>query len=65
MVRIINGIAITIGIQRGQRTHHQDQAITPVSLNAMKSMARRPQKPMPPDDVDVSLIISPPCGIYP
>jgi len=35
-------------IQSGDRTHHHDQVITPVSFNAMKRIVSNPEKPIPP-----------------
>jgi len=34
----------------GDKTHHQLQSITSVSLNTMNAMVSKPKKPMPPDD---------------
>ena len=54
--------ARTTVIQMGERTHHHDHAMTFVSLRTMKTIVRRPAKPIPPDEeFDVllmSLIIS-------
>lgn len=36
-------------IQRGARTHHQDHSMTCVNFRTMKTMVRRPAKPMPLD----------------
>jgi len=44
-------------IQMGDRTHHHDHAIYPVSFRPMKSTVKRPTNPMPPDDVVVLLLI--------
>lgn len=37
-------------VQIGASTHHHDQSIKPVSLSVMKTMVRRPAKPIPPLD---------------
>ena len=41
------------GVHAGARTHHQDQSITLQSLRVMKTMVRRPPKPMPPELEDL------------
>lgn len=48
MIRI--AIAKAAPIQRGERTQSQDQVIIPQSLRTMKTIVKRPVKPMPPDD---------------
>jgi hypothetical protein len=46
-------------IQMGDKTHHQDQAIFPISLSVMNTTVRRPAKPMLPDELlDELLMIS-------
>lgn len=42
-------------IQIGDRTHHHDHPITPVSLRTMKVMVRSPVKPIPEDVLDEEL----------
>jgi hypothetical protein len=37
-------------ISRGDKTHHHDHAITPVSLSVMKTIVSSPTKPTPPED---------------
>ena len=37
-------------IQMGERTQSQDQVMIPQSLRTMKTIVKRPAKPMPPDD---------------
>lgn len=45
-------------IQIGASTHHQDQAMWPVSLRVMKTMVRRPTNPIPPlDDEDLDMMV--------
>ena len=36
-------------IHKGDKTHNQDQAITPVSLRIMKIIVKVPAKPIPPE----------------
>ena len=45
-------IAKAAPIQMGERTQSQDQVMIPQSLRTMKTIVRRPAKPMPPDDAD-------------
>ena len=48
---------IAIGIHSGERTHHQDQVIVPISFRMIKTMARRPTNPIPPlEELDDVLI---------
>lgn len=39
-------------IQMGDSTHHQDHAITPVSLRTMKAIVKAPTNPIPPLELD-------------
>lgn len=54
---ITRTMAIAAGIQRGDRTHHQDQAITLHNFKTINAMARRPHKPTPPPDDEELLLI--------
>ena len=36
------------GIHRGERTHHHDHVIVPISLSVMKTIVNRPPKPIEP-----------------
>jgi len=47
-------IATAALIQRGDRTHHQDQVMTPQSFKTMKVTARSPANPMPLEEDDES-----------
>ncbi len=46
------------GIHIGDKTHTQDQSICLVSLSTIKTIAKTPQNPMPPDDPWEFLFIS-------
>lgn len=48
-----------IDIQIGDKTHHQDQLITPHSFSTIKTIARSPPKLIPLDDPFVFDIIKP------
>jgi hypothetical protein len=39
-------------IQSGERTHHQDQVMTPTSLRTMKMTVRTPARLRPPDEFE-------------
>lgn len=39
-------------IQIGERTHHHDQVMWPVSFRPIKRMVRRPVNPIPPEEED-------------
>ena len=54
---IVN-MAIPAVIQTGDNTHHQDQVIYPVNLNATNRIVNNPAKPTRPDSDFVSLITS-------
>lgn len=59
MTRTAIKMATTIiaEIHSGDRTHHHDQSILPMSFSVMNTIASRPAKPMP-DELDlVSAII--------
>lgn len=51
-------MVIDAEIQIGERTHHHDHAMKPVSFKVMKTMVSRPTKPMPPvleeDELDIA-----------
>lgn len=40
-------MTIIVGIQSGERTHHQDQLILPNNFRVINKIARTPQKPIP------------------
>jgi hypothetical protein len=44
-------------IQIGERTNHQDHVITSQSFRVIKTMVRRPTKPIPPEDEVLLLLI--------
>lgn len=51
-------------IHNGDKTHHHDQVIIPVSFRPMKRMVSRPAKPMPPLLAFFdSLTIDPPVSV--
>ena len=54
---ITSTIAIAAGIHSGDKTHHQDQAITLHNFNTINAMARKPHKPIPPPDDEELLLI--------
>lgn len=41
-------IRIPNGSQSGEKTHHHDHVILPVSFNTIKMITKTPVKPMPP-----------------
>ncbi len=49
---------IAAPIHIGERTHHHDHPMKPVSFKVMKTMVSRPTNPMPPeleeDELDIS-----------
>ena len=51
-------IARIMEIQIGDRTHNQDQAITPHSFSTMKTMVSSPVKPMPVEEDLLSIFFS-------
>jgi hypothetical protein len=44
---------IAQGIRIGERTHHQDQLITPTSFRVIKTMVSNPRNPIPPPELAV------------
>ena len=50
-------------IHTGERTHHQDQSISPVSLRTIKTMASNPGNPIPPPPIFMCFLVmfSSPC----
>lgn len=46
---------IASGIHIGERTHHQDQVITPPSFNPMKRIVNRPGKLTPTFDTSLDI----------
>jgi hypothetical protein len=44
-------------IQIGERTNHQDHVMTSQSFRVIKTMVRRPTKPIPPEDEVLLLLI--------
>lgn len=56
MTKIIDSAAAN-GSHNGDKTHHQDQSIKCVSFKIMKTIERRPQKPIPPVELLFALIL--------
>jgi hypothetical protein len=44
-------------IHMGDNTHHHDQLIVPTNFKTIKTIVNRPVNPIPPEAVELSLII--------
>lgn len=42
---------IPVGINMGDKTHHQDHFMYPVSFKPINRTVNKPKNPIPPDDV--------------
>ena len=47
-------------IHNGLNTHNHDHVMYPVNFSAINSTVNNPAKPIPPDELELELIFSPP-----